>query len=191
MQCGRVNRENGFNMRETNGRILSLLLGAVFLPAPANCQAPGSPRPDDPAARPADAEITRVSNMTHEWSRALFEIPVAHKEDVDRVMHELVELGRELRRDPEYHSLILKAPEMLGVEEFADSAVVIKFFIKTRPLKQWTVKRELLRRIKQRFDELGIEIPFPHRTVYHRTADAEPVDNRRALAASGPRTGHP
>jgi small conductance mechanosensitive channel len=58
---------------------------------------------------------------------------------------------------------------MLGVDSFADSAVQIKFFIKTRPLQQWTVKRELLRRLKNRFDELGIEIPFPHRTIYHRT----------------------
>ena len=62
---------------------------------------------------------------------------------------------------------------MLGVDAFGDSAVVIKFFIKTRPLKQWDVKRELLRRIKNRFDELGIEIPFPHRTVYHRRDDGD------------------
>lgn len=55
-----------------------------------------------------------------------------------------------------------------GIDNFGDSAVVIKFLLKTRPLKQWQVKRELLRRIKNRFDELGIEIPFPHRTVYHR-----------------------
>lgn len=115
-----------------------------------------------------NGEITRVSNMTHGWSRALFDIPVAYKEDVDRVMAELVELAKELRRDPDYRSLILEMPEMLGVDEFGDSAVVIKFFIKTRPLKQWTVKRELLRRIKKRFDEIGIEIPFPHRTVFHR-----------------------
>lgn len=115
-----------------------------------------------------NGEITRVSNMTHEWSRALFDIPVAYKENVDRVMNELMELGKELRRDPDYRGLILEMPEMLGVDEFANSAVVIKFLIKTRPLKQWTVKRELLRRIKKRFDELGIEIPYPHRTIYHR-----------------------
>lgn len=115
-----------------------------------------------------NGEITRVSNMTHEWSRALFDIPVAYKEDVDRVMNELVELAKELRRDPEFRGLILEMPEMLGVDEFADSAIIIRFLIKTKPLKQWTVKRELLRRIKKRFDELGIEIPFPHRTLYHR-----------------------
>lgn len=115
-----------------------------------------------------NGEVTRVSNMTHEWSRALFDIPVAYKEDVDLVMNELIELGKELRRDPNFRGLITDLPEMLGVDEFADSAVVIKFFIKTRPLKQWTVKREMLRRIKRRFDELGIEIPVPQSVVFHR-----------------------
>jgi small-conductance mechanosensitive channel len=69
--------------------------------------------------------------------------------------------------------LILADAEMLGVDAFNDSAVVVKFFIKTRPLQQWTVKREMLRRIKKRFDELGIEIPFPQRTVYHRLENGE------------------
>lgn len=132
-----------------------------------------------------NGEITRVSNMTHEWSRALFAIPVAYKEDVDRVMEELVELAKELRREPEYRGLILEMPEMLGVDEFADSAVVIKFLIKTRPLKQWIVKRELLRRIKKRFDEVGIEIPFPHRTVFHRYEAGVAAGEDDAVAAGG------
>jgi small conductance mechanosensitive channel len=115
-----------------------------------------------------NGQIASVSNLTYGWSRALFDIPVAYKEDVDRVMETLVELAKEMRRDPDYRYFILEMPEMLGVDEFADSAVIIKFFIKTRPLKQWIVKRELLRRIKNKFDELGIEIPFPHRTLFHR-----------------------
>ena len=118
-----------------------------------------------------NGHITTVSNLTHGWSRAVFDIGVAYKEDVDRVMEVLTTLGRELRRDPEFKDLILADPEMLGVDQLGDSAVVIKFFMKTRPMTQWTVKRELLRRIKKRFDELGIELPFPHRTVYHRYED--------------------
>ncbi|WP_435009805.1 mechanosensitive ion channel domain-containing protein [Tundrisphaera lichenicola] len=112
--------------------------------------------------------ITAVTNMTHGWSRALFDIGVAYKENVDRVMAVLMTLSNELRADPVYAPMILEDATMLGVDQFGDSAVVIKFFIKTRPLQQWNVKRELLRRIKNRFDELEIEIPFPHRTVYHR-----------------------
>jgi small conductance mechanosensitive channel len=121
-------------------------------------------------------EVKTVSNLTQGWSRALFDIGVAYKEDADRVMKVLVELGKELRQDPYYGDLIMDDPEMLGVDSFGDSAVVIKFFIKTRPQKQFTIKRELLRRIKRKFDELGIEIPFPHRTVYHRSGDNSPVN---------------
>ena len=118
-----------------------------------------------------NGRIDAVTNMTHGWSRALFEVGVAYKEDPDRVMAVLLELARELRSDPAFGPLILDNAEMLGLDSFGDSSINIKFFIKTRPLKQWTVKRELLRRIKRRFDELGIEIPFPHRTVYHRRQD--------------------
>ncbi|MGE3803302.1 MAG: mechanosensitive ion channel domain-containing protein [Gemmataceae bacterium] len=112
--------------------------------------------------------ITTVSNKTHGWSRAYFEIGVAYKEDCDEVMRLLVELGKDLRKDPKFSRLIMEDPEMLGVDSFGDSAVVIKFYMKTRPLQQWPVRREMLRRIKKKFDELGIEIPFPQRTVYHR-----------------------
>lgn len=132
-----------------------------------------------------NGSITRVSNLSHEWSRALFEIPVAYKEDLDLVMRELLELAKALRRDPEFRGHMIEMPEMLGVDEFADSAIIIKFVIKTKPLKQFVVKRELLRRIKRRFDELGIEIPFPQRTVYHRYengGDAPPAGTKRLEA---------
>ena len=120
-----------------------------------------------------NGQITTVSNMTHGWARALFDIGVAYKEDVDHVMKVLMDLAKEARSDPDLGPLILDDPEMLGVDSFDDSAVVIRFFIKAKPLQQWKVKRAMLRRIKNKFDELGIEIPFPHRTVYHRTEDAE------------------
>lgn len=116
-------------------------------------------------------QITNVSNLTHGWSRVMLDIGVAYKEDVDRVMEVLMELARKMCKEPQFGPLILDDPEMLGVDAFTDSAVVIKFIVRTRPLKQWIVKRELLRRIKNRFDELGIEIPFPHRTLYHRSLE--------------------
>ncbi len=115
-------------------------------------------------------QITTVTNLTHGWSRAVFEIGVAYKESVDRVMDVLNTLSAELRRDEQYRFLILDDPVMLGVDALADSAVVIKFYIQTRPLQQWTIKREMLRRIKNEFDRLGIEIPFPHVTIYRGAA---------------------
>jgi small conductance mechanosensitive channel len=122
-------------------------------------------------------EVTKVSNMTHGWSRAMFDIGVAYKEDTDRVMDVLIEIANDLREDRDFAPLILDSPEMLGVDAFGDSSVVIKFLIKTKPLKQWAVKREMLRRIKQRFDELNIEIPFPHRTVFHRNENVAKCEN--------------
>jgi small conductance mechanosensitive channel len=118
--------------------------------------------------------ITNVSNMTHTWSRAMFDIPVAYGEDLDRAMSVLMDLAHEIRNDPIFGQHIIEDPEMLGVNEFDSSAIVIRFLIKTRPLKQWLVKREMLRRIKNRFDQAGIVIPFPHRTVYHKFPDGTP-----------------
>jgi small conductance mechanosensitive channel len=122
--------------------------------------------------------ITKVSNLTHTWSRALFDIPIAYGEDVDRSMKILMELAREMRSDPTYGMFILEEPEMLGVNAFDSSAVVIRFVMKTRPIRQWMIKREMLRRIKNRFDAEKIEIPFPHRTVYHRFPDGEAGQSR-------------
>jgi small conductance mechanosensitive channel len=116
-----------------------------------------------------NGKIDSVTNMTHGWSRAVFEIGVGYREDVDRVMGVLMELARGLKRDPQYATLIIDDPEMLGVDAFGTAAVMIKFVIKTRPLRQWQVKRELLRRIKRQFDELGIEIPNPNRTAPPQT----------------------
>jgi moderate conductance mechanosensitive channel len=121
-----------------------------------------------------NGEIKAVTNMTHGWSRALFDLGVADKEDADQVMDVLMKLAQELRQDSKFGPLILDEPEMLGLDAMADSAILIEFFIKTRPLQQWTVKREMLRRFKRRFGELGIEIPFPHRTVYVRHQGTEP-----------------
>jgi small conductance mechanosensitive channel len=106
--------------------------------------------------------------MTHGWSRAVMDIGVAYKEDTDRVCEVLLAVAAELRQDAEFGPLVLDDAEMLGVDNLGDSAVLIKMCVKTQPLKRWAVKRELLRRIKHRFDELDIEIPFPHRTVFLR-----------------------
>lgn len=110
--------------------------------------------------------INTLSNMTREFSFYLFDIGVAYKEDTDRVIEVLKKLGDEIMQDEDFAPAILEPLEILGVDKFADSAVIIKARIKTLPIKQWMVGREMNRRIKKRFDEEGIEIPFPHRTFY-------------------------
>lgn len=113
-----------------------------------------------------NGQISVVTNMTKEYSRYVFEIGVAYKEDVDEVMEIIKEIDEEMRYDPEFKDDILEPIEVLGVDQFADSAVIIKARTTTLPVKQWRVAREFNRRIKKRFDELKIEIPFPHVTVY-------------------------
>jgi small conductance mechanosensitive channel len=75
-------------------------------------------------------------------------------------------VAEELRQDPAYAPMILEPLEVLGVDDFNDSGVTIKARFKTQPLQQWIVGREYRRRLKKAFDVEGIEIPFPHRTIY-------------------------
>jgi small conductance mechanosensitive channel len=113
-----------------------------------------------------NGSISVVTNFTKDWSRALIEIGVAYKEDVDRVIDMLHRVGEELRGDPAFSDAILEPMTMLGLDSFGDSSVNLRMFFKTVPLKQWDVAREFRRRVKKAFDAAGIEIPFPHRTVY-------------------------
>jgi moderate conductance mechanosensitive channel len=113
-----------------------------------------------------NGSVTRVSNLTKAWSRAVLDVGVAYREDIDRVLDVLRRLLAEFYRDVEWGALLLEEPEVLGIQAFADSAVVIRCIAKTLPLKQWDVARELRRRIKNRFDREGIEIPYPHMTFY-------------------------
>jgi small-conductance mechanosensitive channel len=113
-----------------------------------------------------NGQIGVVTNMTKEFSRYVFEVGVAYREDVDEVIGVIKEVDEGMRGDPEYSGVILEPIEILGLDKFADSAVVIKARTKTKPMEQWRVGREFNRRLKKAFDERNIEIPFPHRTVY-------------------------
>jgi len=113
-----------------------------------------------------NGKINSLANMTKEWSAMVFDIGVAYKEDVQNVMDIMKEVGDELYNDDEFRNLILEPIEIFGLDQFADSAVIIKARIKTKPIHQWTVGREYRKRLKNEFDNRGIEIPFPHRTVY-------------------------
>lgn len=110
--------------------------------------------------------ITTLSNMTKEWSAFVLDMGVAYREDTDRVVGVMRQVGEDLRQDPDFRDKFVSPIEIIGVDDFSDSAVVIRIRIKTKPLEQWNVGREYRRRLKQAFDAHGIEIPFPHRTIY-------------------------
>ena len=110
--------------------------------------------------------ITTLSNMTKGWSGYVIDVGVAYKEDTDHVSQVMVSVAEELRQDPKFGRKILEPIEILGVDRFGSSEVVIKARFKTLPIEQWNVGREYRRRLKKAFDAKGIEIPFPHRTLY-------------------------
>lgn len=125
-----------------------------------------------------NGSIDLVTNMTKDYSRYVFDIGVAYREDVDEVMQVIREVDQELRDDPDFGPDILEPMDIMGLDQFADSALVIKARTKTRPVRQWRVAREFNRRLKKRFDERNIEIPFPHVTLYmgeDKQGDAAPV----------------
>ena len=113
-----------------------------------------------------NGKINSISNMTKEWSAMSFEIGIAYKEDVDEAMRVMKDVGEELQNDDEYRSKIIEPLEVFGLDKFGDSALIIKARIKTRPSDQWSVGREYRRRLKYALDKKGIEIPFPHTTIY-------------------------
>ena len=113
-----------------------------------------------------NGKIDSLSNRTKGWSAAVFEIGVAYKEDVQQVMDIMKTTGDLLKLDPEFSDKIIEAIEILGLDQFADSALVIKARLKTKPSMQWMVTREYNKRLKVAFDNDNIEIPFPHRTIY-------------------------
>ena len=124
------------------------------------------------------SEVTTIENLTRDFSYAVIEAGVAYREDTDDVVEVLKEVAEDLRGDPAFAADILEPLEVLGVDALADSAVVIKVRLKTVPIKQWGVKREFNRRMKKAFDARGIEIPFPHQTVYFgvdKRGDAPPA----------------
>jgi moderate conductance mechanosensitive channel len=110
--------------------------------------------------------INTLSNMTKDWSAYVFDLGVAYKENTDIVVNIIRDVGAKMRKDPDFQDLMLDVPEIFGVDKLGDSSVVIKGRIRTKPIQQWAVGREFLRRIKYAFDENNIEIPFPHQTVY-------------------------
>lgn len=110
--------------------------------------------------------VTTLTNRSREYAQALIDIGVAYREDIDQTLEVMRRVGQEMRASGDFGPRILDDVEIVGVENWADSAVTLRCRIKVRPLEQWNVRREYLRRLKRAFDEAGIEIPYPHLTVY-------------------------
>lgn len=112
-----------------------------------------------------NGKINSLSNMTKEFSAMIVEIGVAYKEDTDQVNAVLRQVGDEMMKDPTFGPQV-ESVDLWGVDQFADSAVILKVKLTTKPGQQWGIGREFRRRVKKAFDAHNIEIPFPHVSVY-------------------------
>ena len=119
-----------------------------------------------------NGEILRVGNMSQGWSRALLDVSVAYDTDTDLAARVIKEVADSVWHDAELGKLVLEEPEVWGVENLGVDGIAIRLVVKTAPLEQWTVARELRRRVKTAFAERGIEIPLPQRSLWLRTDPA-------------------
>ncbi len=113
-----------------------------------------------------NGEIHQASNLSKHFARVNLNVSVSYGADLEKVIGVVNRVGKELAEDPRWGELITKTPQFLRVDDFADSAVVIKILGETKPLKQWDVAGELRKRLKIAFDKEGIEIPFPQMVVH-------------------------
>ncbi len=113
-----------------------------------------------------NGQIDVTTNLTQQFSQVVIDVGVAYKVGVDHALEVFGDELRKLAADAEWSDLIIEEPQVLGVDALADSAVVLRGVLKVGADDRWLVKREALRRVKNRFDAEGIEIPFPHMTLY-------------------------
>ncbi|HEX8576050.1 MAG TPA: mechanosensitive ion channel family protein [Flavobacterium sp.] len=120
-------------------------------------------------------EIKTVSNMSQEFSRINLNVGVSYNAQLDEVIRVIDEVGSAMFEDPKWKDTLITAPHFLRVDDFADSAVVVKIVADTQALQQWATSGELRKRLKIAFDEAGIEIPFPQRVIHQ----AAPLDIKK------------
>jgi len=113
-----------------------------------------------------NSSITTVTNQSRDFSYAVIDLGVAYRENIDEVYEIMRKVGAAMREADDFRDLILEDLEIVGVNDLADSAIIIRCRFKVLPLEQWDVRREFLYRIKNAFDEANIEIPYPHLTLY-------------------------
>ncbi len=119
--------------------------------------------------------VTTVTNMTRDFAYAVVDVGIGYGEDIDRVFDVLRDVAKEMRSEPRWESAIRDDLDIMGVNELAESSVVVRVRLKTEPSKRWVTRREFNRRYKKRFDELGIEIPFPYRKLVLETSPGQPA----------------
>ncbi|WP_052667858.1 mechanosensitive ion channel family protein [Nitriliruptor alkaliphilus] len=143
-----------------------------------------------------NGEIRRVGNSSQQWARSLLDIGVAYGTDIDTAIEVIEAVAGAMAEEDGYRDQFLDAPDVWGVQSLGADSVDIRLVIKTEPGAQWAISRELRRRLKAAFDAVGIEIPFPQRTMWVRDEtdrqepaplDAAAIERAVASARTGDR----
>lgn len=119
-------------------------------------------------------EIKKVSNLTKHFARVNLNIGISYDSNLEHVISVVNKVGKELSEDSLWKEYIIKPPQFLRVDDFGDSAIIIKILGETKPIKQWDVAGELRKRLKIAFDKEGIEIPFPQMVIHSRASYSNP-----------------
>jgi small conductance mechanosensitive channel len=116
-----------------------------------------------------NGEIIRVGNMSQNWARSVLDVAVSSREDLGRVRRVLTEVAHDLWQDDDFKDVIIEEPEVTGIEVITPDAMTLRVTLKTAPMEQWRVAREMRERIKARFDHEDIQAPYPTQVVMSRT----------------------
>jgi moderate conductance mechanosensitive channel len=133
-----------------------------------------------------NGEIVRIANMSQMWSRALLDVGVAYETDIRHATRVMTEAAEAMAQEPEWIAFFFEPPEVWGVQALAADQITIRLVAKVTPAKQWAIERELRARLKTAFDEAGIEIPFPQRTVWVRQGELAHPEDEAPVEGGGP-----
>jgi moderate conductance mechanosensitive channel len=122
-----------------------------------------------------NGQITVATNMSFRWSRAVLDLQLGYDTDLEKVEEILRKIGADMKADPQWSKDLLEEPEITGVESFNESSINIRVMVKTLPLRQWDVARQLRRRVKREFDKAGVQMPFPQRVIHYKATGAPPA----------------
>ncbi|NJN04087.1 MAG: mechanosensitive ion channel family protein [Leptolyngbyaceae cyanobacterium RM1_1_2] len=131
------------------------------------------------------SDINRVANYSLHWSRSDLKLPVHYNANIDQMLDLARRVGQEMHSDETWQELILEEPKILGVDDFGDSALIVRVWIKTQPMKQWDVSREYRRRFQLALQDTETSIPFPQREIWLHPADSFKIETLNQPEATG------
>jgi len=118
-----------------------------------------------------NGDIRAVKNLSKNWARVDINVPIAYTANLMKAMQVMEAIAGEMYEDPRWQAMILDPPELMGADNFGDQGVIVKLWIKTRPLEQWKVAREYRRRLKLAFDQADIPLPLPQQVLWVKAPD--------------------